>query len=156
MLDRFWSKVDKDGPVPAHRPELGPCWVWRPPGDKDGYGVFWDTVKSRKAHRASWEIHFGLILDGMCVLHKCDNTACVRPEHLFLGTVGDNQRDMVAKGRSLRGERNCKAKLDEFSVRLIRRLLKRGLSQAMLGRVFGVTKHAIHRIKTGARWGHVK
>jgi hypothetical protein len=27
-IERFWSKVDRNGPVPEHRPELGPCWVW--------------------------------------------------------------------------------------------------------------------------------
>lgn len=38
--DRFWAMVSKDGPVPAHRPELGPCWVWTGGKMNSGYGNF--------------------------------------------------------------------------------------------------------------------
>jgi len=40
LEDRFWAKVDKNGPVPAHRPELGPCWIWTAARFKRGYGKF--------------------------------------------------------------------------------------------------------------------
>lgn len=51
------------------------------------------------AHHASWIIHFGPIPAGERVLHRCDVTLCVRPDHLFLGTLGHNSFDMAAKGR---------------------------------------------------------
>jgi hypothetical protein len=51
------------------------------------------------AHRAAWEVTFGPIPDGLFVCHSCDTPACVRPDHLFLGTLADNNLDMVGKMR---------------------------------------------------------
>lgn len=51
------------------------------------------------AHRVSWQIHFGEIPNGKCVLHRCDNTACIRPDHLFLGTKKENTHDIMKKER---------------------------------------------------------
>ena len=103
--DRFWANVDKDGPVPEHRSELGPCWIWRGRIGSDGYGDFFQGSKidnSRRsvgAHRYSWVLHFAQIPDGLWVLHRCDNRSCIRPSHLFLGTAANNTADMMAKGR---------------------------------------------------------
>lgn len=100
IAKRFWSRVDKDGPVPAHRPDLGPCWVFTG-SDKGpwGHGRMHARKERTLAHRLSWEMANGPIPDGLQVLHHCDNGACVRPDHLFLGTQADNMRDMDAKGR---------------------------------------------------------
>jgi hypothetical protein len=77
----------------------GDCWVWMGGRDTNGYGTVgghrtWDRV-----HRVAYRLYVGPIPDGMFVCHRCDNPPCWRPEHLFLGTVGDNNRDMHAKGR---------------------------------------------------------
>lgn len=97
--DRFWSKVDKNGPSPNHRPELGPCHVWIGATRAEGYGAFKFRGKIAKAHRVSWILEEGEIPDGICVLHKCDNPPCVRHAHHFLGTRAENVADAVAKGR---------------------------------------------------------
>ncbi len=55
-----------------------------------------------RAHRASWQISFGPIPDGLQVLHTCDNPPCCNPAHLFLGTQLDNIYDMCAKGRHVK------------------------------------------------------
>lgn len=92
---RFWAKVDKtEG-----------CWLWIA-GSRGQYGSIKISGQVVDAHRVSWQLAYGAIPDGLCVCHKCDVPLCVRPDHLFLGTKLDNNRDMYAKGRGQRGDRS--------------------------------------------------
>lgn len=89
----FWRHVVKgDG-----------CWLWSGPKNPTyGYGSFSGVVGEQHlttAHRYSFAVANGPIPDGLQVLHRCDVTACVRPDHLFLGTQRDNMLDAIAKGR---------------------------------------------------------
>ena len=86
----FWKKVRKT---------TSGCWGWVGASSGAGYGHTRIGGRNISAHRTSWELHFGAVPDGMCVLHRCDNRRCVRPDHLFLGTLSDNSRDCVEKGR---------------------------------------------------------
>lgn len=91
-LCRFWRKVliGKEGE----------CWQWIGScGGSYHYGQFYYKGKSHQAHRVSWEIKNGTIPDGLYACHTCDNTICVNPNHLFLGTAKDNHDDAVRKGR---------------------------------------------------------
>lgn len=84
---------------PPPTPQLTPCRLWQGTTFSNGYGRKWDPVRYRSigAHRWTWEqIHGATDLD---ILHRCDNPACFRYDHLFSGTAADNARDMVAKGR---------------------------------------------------------
>jgi hypothetical protein len=95
--ERFWEKVDKNGPI---IPYVGtPCWVWTAGTASYGYGHFRIGSKLIYTHRYSWELVNGAVPDGLMVCHKCDNSPCVNPNHLFLGTNSDNQRDSIEKGR---------------------------------------------------------
>jgi hypothetical protein len=81
------------------------CHIWTG-GIAAGYGAFWLDGKQWKAHRAAYQMKFGLLHDGTVVLHRCDTRACVNTDHLLCGTQLDNMRDMVAKGRQAVGHRN--------------------------------------------------
>lgn len=77
------------------------CWLWGKSVNKKGYG---QISRSRKegpalAHCVSWQLAKGEIPQGLCVLHRCDVPCCVNPDHLWLGTKADNNRDMAGKGR---------------------------------------------------------
>jgi hypothetical protein len=49
---RFWEKVNKNGPIPAHCSKLGRCWEWTACEDDKGYGLFqFSTKQCVKAHR---------------------------------------------------------------------------------------------------------
>lgn len=90
LEDRFWKLVDK----------TGDCWEWKGRKDEDGYGIsIGKNPPERAVHRMAWHLTYGPIEDGLCICHKCDNPPCARPDHLFKGTHGDNQRDAWAKGR---------------------------------------------------------
>lgn len=79
------------------------CLLWTGYCNEDGYGqVQYPMTFGRKkfySHRLSWEMHYGKIPEGLCICHKCDIPSCVNPNHLFVGSRADNNKDMTKKGR---------------------------------------------------------
>jgi hypothetical protein len=121
------------------------------------------------AHRAAWIKAYGPIPDGLVVCHSCDNPPCVNLDHLWLGTVADNNRDRAAKGRSARnisphpGEANGRAILTVAQVEEIRDLHERegrklrarprtGLTRAQIAGRFGVSPPTVDAILSGRNW----
>lgn len=113
-IARFWSKVNKDGPLPdqsnPHYAGLGPCWIYTGRGrNGSGYGLFGAQGRMLLVHRLSFRLVVGEIpkgegYHGTCVLHRCDNPICVNPEHFRLGTQQDNEDDKHLKGRAPKGD----------------------------------------------------
>jgi hypothetical protein len=160
--DRFWSKVDKNGPIPAHRPDLGPCWSWT--GSRHippilPYGKFWDGTYTESgnprmigAHIWAFK-HFVEDLGDLWVLHHCDAPFCVRYEgHLFSGSPSDNNQDTADKLRRPHGSAHHSSKLTEEIVQKIR---SSSLSRAALAEHHDLAWSTINKIIGRKIWKHV-
>ena len=141
-VERFWEKVDKSGD----------CWLWTACLTRGGYGCFHIYGARVRAHRYSYEMANGPIPAGKIVMHSCDNPACVRPDHLSVGTHADNMADMVEKGRSQIGETNSQAKLteaDAIAIKTDTRLHREIASD------YGISIQLVGNIKNRKRWRHI-
>lgn len=162
-----YQQMKRDGKLPTVRimgdpvarfrvsyevnPDTG-CWEWTGWIHPKGYGVLPMGGKSKKvrAHRFSWEVHFGPIPDGMDVLHRCDNRKCCYPDHLFLGDDAANAQDCVAKGRHNSQIGTYQRKLTRRMIATIRVLYARGRhSCSDLAALYGVDEETVRRIVKG-------
>ena len=150
---RLWRRVDKNGPMLPHMDSA--CWVWTGHVIADGYGHIKRGKTMVLTHRLSWELTFGEIKNGLLVLHKCDNPACVNPSHLFLGTDADNARDRDSKGRlgNRTGTANGNAKINEDIVIQIR---SSSTSTKELAKAYNVSIPLIQKIRSKSLWRHVQ
>ena len=83
------------------------CWEWQGNKSTDGYGCW----SGKRVHRCLYSVQHGPIPDGLIIMHRCDNRSCCNPAHLELGTVADNNKDMMLKGRASnqhKGKTHCK------------------------------------------------
>lgn len=146
-IQNFWNKVCVE--------DANECWLWT--GTTDGkYGVFNVNYKMEKAHRVSWVIHFGEIPKGLLVLHKCDNPPCVNPHHLFLGTLSDNTRDSIDKGRFGHCYRSIPTKLTKLQVKDIRQLhTSSSLTQSEIADRYNVSQSYISKIIRREKWKNI-
>lgn len=169
---RLWSRVTRqDG-----------CWEWQGHRQRSGYGGLTVGNKHRLAHRVAWEVTYGPIPDGLCVLHRCDNPPCCNPAHLWLGTKAQNNADRAVKGRSAigdrsgarlhpetrargdrhparytpgwgQGERNGRARLTQADADAIRRAYVPGVVRQLdLAHQYGVSLGAVAHIIHGRHW----
>ena len=128
------------------------CHLWFGGNNPAGYGRFAIKKIMHHAHRVSWMLHRGEIPQGMCVCHSCDTPSCVNPDHLFLGTYKDNERDKRNKGRQIVGEKHYAHKLTEDDVRNIREDLR---TQTVIAAEYGVRQCLISAIKRRKTWRHI-
>lgn len=169
--ERFWSKVNKCGPV--HSALGSECWEWTAGTFKSGgYGQFMLDGRPQRAHRVAWIRIVGAIPEGMQVLHRCDNPLCVRvskdpdSSHLFLGDTATNMADMARKGRASRlgcgasqprGEAVRSSVLTAGQVREIRAAyIPWKVTQRSLALRYGVKQTTISSILNGYSWCHVE
>ena len=149
IAQRFWEKVDIGHP--------DECWGWLGKSRDGRYGSFAiNSMKSVQAHRMAYMISRGPIPDGLLVCHSCDNPPCCNPDHLWVGTMLDNWKDSVQKGRNVvmgqRGENHHRAKLTDGAVVAIRDSNKSG---AELARKYNVHHSVIGKIRNRIAWKHL-
>jgi len=139
-LRRFWSKVEI----------TDNCWLWTA-GTRSGYGTI--KMGGKKGYdfivsRLMFAMYTGVDPGESLVCHHCDVPTCVRPDHLFAGTDGDNNADKTAKGRAAR-------KLSIDKAVEISKLARRGhLTQYEIAAIYGVQHSTISEILNGKTWKH--
>lgn len=147
-IARFWGKASRQD-----------CWEWQAGQSPDGYGKF--SVKRGKkaltfrAHRLSFYFSNGYILKEKLICHTCDNPLCINPKHLFEGSVRDNARDMIAKGRANSAHGEQLSTLTEAQVISIRERVAKGEKQISIARELGLGKNQIWYIVNRKTWKHL-
>lgn len=178
QADKFWEKVEV----------TDNCWIWLAARNHRGYGVFCVTIPRKRnilAHRWAYEFTYGPIApETLFVLHQCDNPACVRFDHLRLGTHQENMEEMRKRGRSLIGNKNNsrqhperlqrgdqhwmrrhperippqfkrEPKLTRADAEIVRARYQQGdISQQALADEYGVGRGTIADIVTNKTWKH--
>lgn len=130
------------------------CWIWIQCVNKGGYGQICIRGKAVLANRFSYLLFKG-DPSGKCVLHHCDNSYCVNPDHLYLGDRLQNIKDRDSRGRVQRGAKHVRAKFTDLQINVIREATKEGYSNASIGRYFKVGGNTISNIKTRDTWKHI-
>lgn len=131
VMERFWSKVDKDGPIPDAPlfPELKtPCWAWLCTINEKGYAKFFANRKVYRAHKFIYELIVGAVPKGLVLDHKCRTRHCVNPYHLDPVTPKVNtERGVVAQviGQRGRDMTHCR-KGHEFTIENTHHILFKG------------------------------
>lgn len=128
------------------------CWFWSGTKNNCGYGK---QGKKKTAHRIAYEKEYGTIPKLMQVCHTCDNKLCVNPHHLFLGTIAENMRDKVKKGRQAKGSKIGSSILNEQIVLDIRRQRLNGKTYKELADKYNLKWDTIRRACKGPHWKHV-
>lgn len=127
------------------------CWHWIGSIDVNGYGRIGSNHKTIKAHRLSYEVNIGKIPNGLLVCHRCDNPPCVNPNHLFLGTIKDNNDDKISKGRDNpvfgTGQPNHK-----INNTIARKIFSARGTHLSIANKYGVSRRLVGKIKKGELW----
>lgn len=147
----LWETVTKS-------PEPDGCWTRvgnRGYSTPSGYTYLYKDGVRDYAHRVSYRLYVGPLLDDELVRHTCDCPPCIRPDHLLKGTDLDNSNDKVSRDRQSKGESQPAAKLTEEKVIKMRELHATGILQKDLAKQFGVSTGIVSEVIRRIRWKHV-
>lgn len=165
LLNRIDLRFDfVTAQLAKHTISTAGCWEYTGYLHEDGYGRFKIYVRhlvpqkrNYRASRVAYAYHNGVDPGELHVCHSCDNPKCINPDHLFLGTVLENMRDMHQKGRAAPqfGEHNPGHKVDERTVRQVVERIKAGASNKAIAASLPVTHSLVSLIRLGKAWRSV-
>lgn len=155
-IQKFLRRVDRSE-------DPAGCWLWQGYRNHKGYGRLSFKGRHVRAHRLAAHFFLGFDLNSeLFVCHRCDTPSCVNPDHLFVGTVSDNARDMRSKGRGGNasanlpangtGELNRQAKLSNDQARYARAAVAQGATRTEIARQLGVARQTIASLVAGRTW----
>jgi len=152
-IDRLYSKISiiTEG-------KYNGCWEVDCCKNKGGYHDFTINGKTTQCHRFMYMIHHqDENIDSFCVCHTCDNSGCVNPEHLWLGTSQENTQDKVNKNRQSKGSNHSKSKLTEIDVEemLINTLSGYFTTYKEIMYHYHISLTTVHDLITMKSWTHV-
>lgn len=145
FYEKFWNSVE----ILSENE----CWIFSGKIYKNGYGCFRINCHDFLAHKISWLLSYGKKIDGLVIMHSCNNRLCVNPNHLSMGTYSENLQYMVKCGRNNppRGERNHRYKITEKDVKDIRLYSMAGIAPYVIAKIFDISKPQTYRIINGKR-----
>lgn len=146
---RFWSKVEKAGP--------DDCWMWTA-SFRNGYGAIKHQNKVHSAHRVAFVLTKGDPPKGkQLICHKCNNSACCNPAHLYAGTHEDNRLDVVKSGTAepACGEAHPFAVLNESTVASIWTMHRSGMQSPAIAKELNLNRRTVFSVISKRSWKHL-
>jgi len=156
--NRFWAKVNKNGPTQPHMDTC--CWEWIGARTGDNkYGKISIDGKLQRAHRVGWLLQTGE--EPIYIRHKCDNSLCVKASHLINTldkSLGQSLNTIEAHSRGLirynNGAAMNTAKLSEYDVVEIRFRYFFREKPSSIVKDFPVSQGQISHITARRNWRH--
>lgn len=139
LMAKFWAKVDRRSPAE--------CWQWQGGFKESGYGYL-HYGRNVRAHRVSYAIENGCLPPGLQICHRCDNPACVNPNHLFAGSAQENSHDCVKKGRHV-------SAMTKFTDKQVMAIREDNRNYRDIAKDYGVHDKTISYMKRGLSYKHV-
>jgi len=149
LEERFWEKVDKNGP--------DGCWIWIVSLNSNGYGQIFVDGKKTEAHIVSWKMYNNKKIPNGCVIHhKCHNPKCVNPNHLQC--ISKKQHIIIHHKNISKniGENHPRSKLKAWQVLEIRtKYATKKYTYKQLATEYNVKYSTIYSIINRKTWKHI-